>query len=114
MGVEEKRQENALYRTDSSGPREGEVENLRDFSQVPSFWNKVHRLSEKLGAETVGVEQLPEEARDVNQKPHSEIQEENLPVFLNVYIYQVHSSFGQRQISTTVSSIVPWLHKYSQ
>jgi hypothetical protein len=74
MGIEEKGQEQVLYQTDS-GPREGQVahvNNLRDFTEVPSFWSKVHALSEKLGAETIGVEQLPEEARDVNQKPHSE------------------------------------------
>jgi hypothetical protein len=75
MGVEEKGQEQVLYQTDS-GPREGQVvhvSNLRDFVEIPSFWNKIHALSEKLGAETIGVEQLPEEARDVNQKPHSKL-----------------------------------------
>lgn len=76
MGFEEKNQEQVLYQTDSSGPREGQVlrthvNNLRDFAEVPSFWSKIHAISEKLGAETIGVEQLPEEARDVNQKPHS-------------------------------------------
>lgn len=63
----------ALYQTDS-GPREGHVghvTNLTDFAEVPSFWSGLHRLSAKLGAETIGVEQLPEEARNPDQKPHS-------------------------------------------
>jgi hypothetical protein len=72
MGFNEKTDpEPALYETDS-GPRQGQVTNLRDFVEVPSVWDKVHLLSEKLGAETIGVERLPEEARDMNQKPWSE------------------------------------------
>jgi hypothetical protein len=73
---EQKGPEAALYQTDS-GPQEGQVghiNNLRDFSEVPSFWSKFHAFTEKLGAETIGVEQLPEEARDPNQKPHSSSQ----------------------------------------
>ncbi|CZR51321.1 related to Purine-cytosine permease fcyB [Phialocephala subalpina] len=70
---EKKGPEPDLYQTDS-GPRQGQVtriKNLRDLEEVPSVWTKVHLLSEKLGAETIGVEQLPEEARNPNQKPYS-------------------------------------------
>lgn len=70
---EKKGPEPDLYRTDS-GPRQGQViqvKNLRDFEHVPGIWSKVHLLSEKLGAETIGVEQLPEEARNLEQRPYS-------------------------------------------
>lgn len=62
-----------LYPTDSA--QKGEVTritNLRDITEVPSVWSKVHLLSEKLGAETIGCQQVPEEARDPTQKPWSE------------------------------------------
>jgi hypothetical protein len=70
---EKKGPEPDLYQTDS-GPRQGQVthiNNLRDFEAVPGIWSRVHALSEKIGAETIGVEQLPEEARNPNQKPRS-------------------------------------------
>ena len=71
MGYGEKTDpEPALYETDSD-PRQGQVTNLGDIITIPSRWRRVHGWSEKLGAETIGCQQLPEEARDVNQKPRS-------------------------------------------
>jgi hypothetical protein len=71
MGFDEQKgPEPAIYETDS-GPRQGQATYLGDIVTIPSRWRKVHGLSEKLGAETIGCQQLPEEARDVNQKPRS-------------------------------------------
>ena len=70
--IEQKHPEPALYETDS-GPRQGQVMNLGDIVTIPSRWKKVHVWSEKLGAETIGCQQLQEEARDVNQKPRSKL-----------------------------------------
>ena len=70
--LEKKTPEPELYATDSN--QQGEVTritNLRDITEVPSVWSKVHLLSEKLGAETIGCQQVPEEARDPAQKPWS-------------------------------------------
>lgn len=72
MGIDdEKSSEPGLFET-GSGPRQGQVTNLEDIVKIPSRWRKIHGLSEMLGAETIGCQQLPEEARDVNQKPQSE------------------------------------------
>jgi hypothetical protein len=74
MGYNEKTDpEPALYETDSS-PRRGSIRqgSVTDFVTVSSSWQWLHDLSGKMGAETVGCQQLPEEARDVNQKPWSE------------------------------------------
>lgn len=60
-----------LYATESASGSIRRITNLRDIAEVPSIWSKIHLLSEKLGAETIGCQQLPEEARDPNQKPWS-------------------------------------------
>lgn len=102
---EKKGPEPDLYQTDS-GPRQGQVtqiKNLRDLEEIPSVWTKVHLLSEKLGAETIGVEQLPEEARNPNQKPYSKSRSQSEPSVAHHY-FQVPSSSGVLPTSTTLHS----------
>jgi hypothetical protein len=72
FGDEKGRKPAAAYETDS-GPRQGQLTNVEDIVTITSKWRRVHGWSEKLGAETIGYQQLPEEARDVKQKPHSEL-----------------------------------------
>lgn len=95
---EKKGPEPELYQTDS-GPRQGQVaqvKNLRDFESVPGIWDKVHLLSEKLGAETIGVEQLPEEARNPDQKPRSKQYSQIIEFY---WQFQVPFSFGVQRTS---------------
>lgn len=68
---EKKGPEPDLYQTDSGLGQVTQIHNLREFESVPGIWSKVHTLTEKMGAETIGVEQLPEEARNSKQKPRS-------------------------------------------
>lgn len=70
--IDSKNPEPEVYPTDTQVGEVHRITNLRDLAEVPSAWSKVHLLSEKLGAETIGCQQLPEEARDPNQKPWSE------------------------------------------
>ena len=50
------------------------IHNIEDLIEVPSIWRKFTIWSEKLGAESIGIQRLPEAARDPNLRPWSKSQ----------------------------------------
>lgn len=74
-------EEPQIYENDSdSAHRVGEVHyihNIEELAEVPTMWKKFTSWSEKAGAETIGIQRLPEEARDPNLKPWSKFEVPN-------------------------------------
>lgn len=57
-----------------SEPQVGEIHHIHDVDElveVPSIWQKVTAWSKTAGVETIGIQRLPEAARDPNLKPWS-------------------------------------------
>lgn len=55
-----------------SEPRVGEMHYIHEVDQlveVPSIWQRITNWSKKAGAETIGVQRLPEEARNAELQP---------------------------------------------